>query len=104
MAEQALTAASKPAEADDSAAQEPRTGAEAARGSAIARKLAQMPQSCRRNYRRAASGKASPREAIKAQCLQCVGWVREEVRLCTALDCPLWMYRPFKADGEGGHE
>jgi hypothetical protein len=41
-------------------------------------------------------GFASPRTAIKAQCLECVGYVRAEVKLCTSFTCPLYMYRPYK--------
>ena len=36
------------------------------------------------------------RAAIKAFCLECVGWQKEEVRKCTALACPLFAYRPYK--------
>jgi len=35
------------------------------------------------------------REAIKAQCLEYVGWLREEARACTAPACPLYPYRSF---------
>ena len=90
------------AEADGSGAQERRTDGEAARESAIARRLAEMPGSCRRTYRKATRGEASPRMAIKSFCMQCRGWQRQEVALCTARACPLWMYRPFiQDDGHG---
>jgi hypothetical protein len=55
-----------------------------------------MPKSCRAGYLRAAEGTASPREAIKAFCLECVGYKRVEVRRCTATACPLWAYRPWQ--------
>jgi hypothetical protein len=57
-----------------------------------------MPKSCRAAYLKATCGKASPRMAIKAFCLECCGWQRKEVRLCTGLACPLWAYRPFAED------
>lgn len=41
------------------------------------------------------SGAASPRKAIKAMCLECVGYERSAVAECTATACPLWMYRPY---------
>ena len=47
-------------------------------------------------FRRVYNGKASPRQAIKAQCLHCA-WMSEEViRECTATQCPLWGFRPFQ--------
>jgi len=89
-----------PAEADGSGAQEGRTDREAARESAIARRLSQMPESSRRTYLKATRGEASPRTAIKAFCCECVGWERKEVTLCTGWACPLWKYRPFAKTGE----
>ena len=49
---------------------------------------------------RAYRGTASPRVAIKAFCLQCVGYVRADVKGCTAFACPLWGYRPYQSDDE----
>lgn len=63
---------------------------------AVQRRLQQMPVSAKRAYLRAAIGTASPREAIKAFCMECVCWDRNEVRLCTGLPCPLFLYRPFR--------
>ena len=53
----------------------------------------------RRTMQRAFDGKASPREAIKAHCLVCVGYVREHIAQCTGYSCPLWAFRPFQ-DGQ----
>lgn len=39
---------------------------------------------------------ASYRQAIKAKCIDCSGWQKREVALCTAETCPLWRYRPFQ--------
>jgi len=45
---------------------------------------------------RALTGKCSPRMAIKAQCLECVGFDRAAITDCTAYACPLWHYRPYQ--------
>ena len=66
------------------------------RGPRIQKKAAEMPETMRKAYLRAAAGTASPRAAIKAFCLECVGYVRAEVTQCTDEACPLFMYRPFQ--------
>jgi hypothetical protein len=53
-----------------------------------------MPETCRRTYLRAMQGK-SLSAAVKAFCMECVGWDRQEVARCTAPACPLYPYRPF---------
>jgi hypothetical protein len=45
---------------------------------------------------RAFAGKASPRQAIKAKCLECSGFDRAEVAACSVVLCPLHPYRPFQ--------
>jgi len=60
----------------------------------IAKRLEDTPETMRRTYLRAVSGR-SMAAGIKAFCAECVGWVREEVRLCTAPACPLYAYRPY---------
>jgi hypothetical protein len=35
--------------------------------------------------------------AIKAFCLDCVGYVRADITNCTAGGCPLHPYRPYQA-------
>jgi hypothetical protein len=42
------------------------------------------------------AGKASPREAIKAQCNDCVGEDRQAVAECGDRCCPLWRHRPYQ--------
>ncbi len=64
----------------------------------IEERLAQMPPKCRRTYERAVNG--SKAAAIKAQCLECCGWVRQEVTLCTDPACPLYAARPFQKGSE----
>ncbi|MCD8238779.1 MAG: hypothetical protein LUC92_05535 [Clostridiales bacterium] len=36
---------------------------------------------------------ASPLKAIRAKCLDCCCWQKNEVKLCTAEDCPLHPFR-----------
>jgi hypothetical protein len=48
---------------------------------------------------KAYSGQASPRTAIKAFCLECVGYDRKAITDCTAPACPLWLYRPYQNEG-----
>lgn len=61
-----------------------------------ARVISLAPETCRGTLSRAFTGSASPREAIKATCLACVGFDRSSVRDCTGWSCPLWKYRPFQ--------
>lgn len=63
------------------------------RRDAIERRAQQTPSKLRMAYLRAAAGVASPRQAIRLFCLNCACYVRNEVRLCTALACPLHSYR-----------
>ena len=49
--------------------------------------------------RDALAGTASPRRAIKAKCLECVGFVRKDITDCTAKQCPLYAYRPYQSGG-----
>ena len=35
----------------------------------------------------------TPIKAIRAKCLDCTGNQPKEVRLCSCLSCPLWVYR-----------
>jgi len=58
--------------------------------------LTDTPTSARNCVSRAFSGSASPRAAIKAMCLVCLGYDRESIKNCTGYSCPLWEYRPFK--------
>ena len=51
--------------------------------------------------RDAFEGKSSPRRAIKAFCLSCTGFMREEIKACTVVLCPLHSFRPYvKRDDE----
>lgn len=63
----------------------------------IEERLKQIPdlKGYRKVYTKAVSHK-SRNAAVKAFCLECVGWEREEVKKCTDLACPLYGYRPYK--------
>jgi len=54
-----------------------------------------IPQIYKNVYSRAISGK-SKSAGIKAFCQECVGYVRNEVALCSDTGCPLFQYRPYK--------
>ncbi|MFC1739246.1 hypothetical protein ACFL1G_09395 [Planctomycetota bacterium] len=55
----------------------------------------QIPRIHQANYDKAISGK-SKAAALKAFCLECVCWQKEEVRLCTSPQCSLFPYRPYR--------
>ena len=59
----------------------------------IAERLSQIPESQRRTYIKAVRRK-SMAAAVKSFCYECMGHEREEVKVCSDLACPLWMYRP----------
>ena len=57
-------------------------------------KPSDVPKRYRAHYLRSIRGEVSPRMAIKLNCLMCVGWDKEEAKLCTAPTCPLYQMRP----------
>jgi len=61
-------------------------------GSAREKRLSVVPAKYRTLYRKAWGGN-SRKAAIRAFCLECVAWSEHEVRLCTALACPLFEFR-----------
>ena len=65
----------------------------------IAEKRGWMPSRYRGFYDRAIAGN-SRKAAMVAFCLECVGWDKKEVTLCTAPACPLYPYRPYQAGKE----
>ena len=62
----------------------------------IAKRRGDMPKKYRKLYDRVVTGKASPREAIKMQCLECFGWVQSEMVKCECYACGLYNYRPYQ--------
>lgn len=63
--------------------------------------VATTPPTYQTIYVSSLTGKASPRQAIKAKCLECVGFedVKNAVGGCTCFRCPLWFYRPYQESG-----
>ena len=51
--------------------------------------------SCLKTFEKAYEGR-SKQAAIKAHCLECVGYDRTAIRNCTAPACPLYEVRPFQ--------
>lgn len=62
----------------------------------VEQQISEAPESVKIQLTRALNGSASPRAAIKATCLVCVGFDRNQVKNCTGFACPLWKYRPFQ--------
>jgi hypothetical protein len=60
----------------------------------IARKLKDIPEIYREIYEKAVIGGSKP-AAIKAFCLECVCWQKNEIINCTCVTCPLYLVRPF---------
>ena len=79
----------------DELIQNAKLGLPPAQVAAVRAKLLEMPESCRRAFLKAVSGR-SRTAGVKAYCLEGGGWNRGEVRQCTAKVCPLYAYRPFR--------
>ena len=62
----------------------------------IEKRIAEAPESAKGTLKRAYFGTGARTNAIKAMCLHCVGFEREQITNCTGFNCPLWMYRPFQ--------
>jgi hypothetical protein len=64
-----------------------------------ARRLRQVAEHCPSRLwllQRVYQGQTSPRECIKAFCLECNGWEEAAIRDCTAKACPLYRLRPYQ--------
>jgi hypothetical protein len=48
--------------------------------------------------------KGSRSAAVKLKCLDCVGWVTSEVKLCPSDDCPLYLFRPYRGKADGSND
>ncbi len=57
---------------------------------------AAIPSKYRKLFDRVVEGKASPREAIKLQCLACFGYVQSQAKQCDDYLCHLYRYRPYQ--------
>lgn len=56
-----------------------------------------VPPMYRNGYLKAATGKSSPRQAIKQKCLDCCCHQRSEVTECGIPTCTLYPFRPVFA-------
>jgi hypothetical protein len=65
----------------------------------VERRLKWIPSRYRAGYLTSMRGEGSPREAIKAMCLQCIGYDPKEITRCTSTACPLYAFRPFQTTG-----
>ena len=64
-----------------------------------ARRLRQVAEGCPSRlglFQRVYRGQSSPRECIKAFCLECNGLEETAIRDCTARACPLYRLRPYQ--------
>lgn len=65
-----------------------------------AKRLATVPMSHRKLFERSWTGKPSRKGAVKAFCLECIGFERQAITECTAYACPLWRFRPYQTKAE----
>jgi hypothetical protein len=79
------------------------TSTENHRAERIRKHRSDIPKVHRKTYDRAMQGK-SLKSAVKAFCLECACWQKEEIRLCTSLVCPLYPYRPYKEKSKQASE
>lgn len=66
----------------------------------IARRRSFVPVKYQQLYERCIAGTASPREAIKMNCLECWAHVRHETASCDNYACALWQYRPYQGSAQ----
>lgn len=68
----------------------------------IVAKIEIIPERYKRISARAIMGECPPSQAIKAKCLDCVGWELpiENIGKCRAKTCPLHSYRPYQKNEE----
>ena len=69
------------------------------RDEVVTKRIADAGQLYRITMEKAYSGDCSPRSAIKAQCLICVGYERDSITHCTGYSCPLFAFRPYQKEG-----
>lgn len=56
-----------------------------------------VPEKHKIATRRALLGQITRSTAIRVKCLQCSGYQREEISVCTVSTCALWPVRPYTA-------
>lgn len=62
--------------------------------------VASVPMASRVRAKRSLRGELSPRQAIRAHCLSCSGFVRAEAKACQVVLCALLPLNPWKAGDE----
>lgn len=55
-----------------------------------------VPRSSQAIFHRAYTGSKSKADSIKAKCLDCSQFDRDEIKKCPVVTCPLWNIRPFQ--------
>jgi hypothetical protein len=65
--------------------------------------IASAPVRCRGILQRAYRGR-SKAATIRATCLRCVGYLRDDVTNCSAYKCPIWPVRPYQRADEPDDE
>jgi hypothetical protein len=60
----------------------------------IASRIEEIPKKYRKIYKKAVESN-SKAAAVKALCLECVCWQKNEIINCPCLACPLYGVRPF---------
>jgi len=65
---------------------------------------AAIPSKYRKLCDRVLAGTASPREAIKLQCLACFGYCQSEMVQCNSYLCSLYRYRPYQKSVKSSRE
>jgi hypothetical protein len=59
-------------------------------------KLKHIPKAFQNFFKKAWNGNRPA--AVHANCLECMGYSREEVHLCNTKTCPMWKLRPYRRD------
>lgn len=65
-----------------------------------------IPALYRAGFIRAAEGKCSPRQAIKAKCYECCGYedVKSRISECASWRCPIHAFRPYQDNQPEGDD
>ena len=61
----------------------------------IQKRINDIPEIYQNHYKKAMNGR-NRTAAVKAFCLECMGWQRAEVKRCDSAACPLHPYKPYK--------
>jgi hypothetical protein len=73
------------------------------RAARITQHRADMPRQFRKVYDTVMTGR-SLRAAVNSQCIECMGYVFKEFRLCVSPQCPLFPYRQVRGVSYGVHD